>query len=68
MIDVLGRTLSDAERLLKERGIEPEIVRTAGFRETADGTWRVIRASEDGRRLTVARFPDTVRTEKDHIE
>ena len=64
MTKVLGLTLQDAERILKERGIEPEIVHTAGFREAAEGTLRVIRISEDGRRLTVARFPDMVRMEE----
>ena len=63
MIDVLGLTLQDAEKRMKEMGVEPEIIHTAGFREAAGGTLRVIRVSEDGRRLTVARFPDTVKME-----
>ena len=61
MMNLEGRTLHDALSILREKGIEPEIIRTAGFREAADGTERVIRIQEDGRRLTVARFPDMVK-------
>ena len=61
MMNLEGRTLDDALSILREKGIEPEIIRTAGFREAADGTERVIRIQEDGRRLTVARFPDMVK-------
>ena len=64
MMNLEGRTLDDALSILREKGIEPEIIRTAGFREAADGTERVIRIQEDGRRLTVARFPDMVKTEE----
>ena len=63
MINVLGLPLETAVRLLREAGVEPEIIGTRGFREAAEGTQRVIRVSEDGRRLTVARFPDSVRLE-----
>ena len=63
MMNLLGRTLADALERLREMGVEPEIIRTAGFREAADGTERVIRIQEDGRRLTVARFPDMVKME-----
>ena len=68
MTEVLGRTLHDAEMRLREAGIVPEIIHTAGFREAAEGTLRVIRVSEDGRRLTVARFPDMVRMEEISIQ
>ena len=64
MMNLLGRTLTDALKQLREMGIEPEIIRTAGFREAADGTERVIRVQENGRRLTVARFPDQVKMEE----
>jgi len=64
MTNLLGLPLEDALRRLKEQGIEPEILHTAGRREAADGTERVIRISEDGRRLTVARFPDKVRMDE----
>ena len=64
MTNLLGLPLAEALRRLGEQGIAPEILRTAGRREAADGTERVIRISEDGRRLTVARFPDTVRMEQ----
>ena len=68
MTNVLGLPLEEAERRLKGMGIAPEIVCTAGFREAAEGTLRVIRVSEDGRRLTVARFPDMVRTEEISVD
>ncbi len=63
MMNLPGRTLADALKILREAGVEPEIIRTAGFREAADGTERVIRVQENGRRLTVARFPDQVKME-----
>jgi len=68
MMNLPGRTLHDALKILREAGIEPEIIRTAGFREAADGTERVIRVQENGRRLTVARFPDMVKMEENSEE
>ena len=68
MMNLEGRTLDDALSILREKGVEPEIIRTAGFRETADGTERVIRIQEDGRRLTVARFPDMVKMPEEKNE
>ena len=68
MMNLEGRTLNDALSILREKGIEPEIIRTAGFREAADGTERVIRIQEDGRRLTVARFPDMVKMPEEKNE
>ena len=65
MTNVLGLPLDEACRRLKEMGVEPEVIHTAGFREAAEGRQRVIRITEDGRRLTVARFPDAVRTEEE---
>ena len=65
MTNLLGLPLDEACRRLKERGVEPEIIHTAGFREAAEGRKRVVRISEDGRRLTVARFPDTVRMKEE---
>ena len=62
-MNVLGLPLEEALRRLAKQGVEPEIVYTAGFREKAEGTQRVIRITEDGRRLTVALFPDMVKTE-----
>ncbi len=64
MMKILGLPLCDALKRLEEKGIVPEIVHTAGFREAAEGTQRVIRISEDGRRLTVARFPDIIRPDE----
>ena len=60
MTNVLGLPLEEALRRLSEEGISPEIEHTAGFREKAEGTLRVIRIRENGRRLTVARFPDFI--------
>ena len=68
MMNLEGRTLRDALSILRAEGVEPEIIRTAGFREAADGTERVIRIQEDGRRLTVARFPDMVKLEENGNE
>jgi hypothetical protein len=68
MMNLEGRTLDDALSILREKGVEPEIIRTAGFREAADGTERVIRIQEDGRRLTVARFPDMVKMPEEKNE
>ena len=68
MMNLEGRTLNDALSILREMGIEPAIIRTAGFREAADGTERVIRIQEDGRRLTVARFPDMVKMPEEKNE
>ena len=64
MMNLEGLPLEIALERLRRAGIEPEIIRTAGFREAADGTERVIRIQEDGRRLTVARFPDIIRLEE----
>ena len=64
MMNVLGLPLEEALRRLAKQGVEPETVYTAGFRKKAEGTQRVIRITEDGRRLTVARFPDMVRMEE----
>ena len=68
MMNLEGRTLDDALSILREKGVVPEIIRTAGFREAADGTERVIRIQEDGRRLTVARFPDMVKMPEEKNE
>ena len=68
MMNLEGRTLRDALSILRAEGVEPEIIRTAGFREAADGTERVIRIQEDGRRLTVARFPDMVKMDQQDDE
>lgn len=64
MTSVLGLPLEEAIRRMEAAGVHPEIVRTAGRRETAEGTERVVRVSENGRRLTVARFPDDLKKGK----
>ena len=63
MTRLLGLPLEDALAFLRARGIEPEIVTTRSLRASPEGRERVIRISEDGRRVTVARFPDEVKTE-----
>ncbi len=68
MMNLRGLPLECALAVLREQGVEPEIIRTAGFREAADGTERVIRIQEDGRRLTVARFPDMVKMDQQDDE
>ena len=58
----------DGQSLYQVTESDDEIIRTAGFREAADGTERVIRIQEDGRRLTVARFPDMVKMPEEKNE
>lgn len=57
MAQLLGLTLEEALRCLREEGIEPVIVKTsAPGKEDRDGTLRVIRVRD--RELTVGCFPD----------
>ena len=55
---LLGLALSDAQALLLEEGIIPQVrVTSAPRREGAtDGTLRVVYASDDGRFLTASSF------------
>lgn len=57
---LMGLPLEEALKRLEKKGIEPQIIRVAGWREAQKGRERVIRISEDGKILTVARFPDKV--------
>ena len=58
---LMGLPLDEALLRLRKEGIEPEIIRIAGWREAAEGRERVVRVSEDRSKLTVARFPDRVK-------
>ena len=65
MTSLLGLPLERALEWLRAGGIEPEIEWTENPRRPGEGAARVVRVSADGRRLTCARFPDSVRTEDD---
>ena len=56
--ELLGLALSDAQALLLAEGITPQVRITSAPRreESAEGTLRVVYASDDGRSLTVASF------------
>ena len=56
--ELLGLALDDAKALLLKEGICPQVrVTSAPRRENgAEGTLRVVYASDDGRSLTVASF------------
>ena len=55
---LLGLRLSDAVETLRREGIDPQVTLTAAprRREAQEGELRVVYASDDGRRLTAARF------------
>ena len=57
---LLGLPLDDALSLLRARGVEPEGAYTENPRHPSAGTPRVVRVSDDGRRILCARFPDRV--------
>ncbi len=61
LTELMGLPLTDALERLRDKGIEPKIIRVSGWREAAEGTERVIRVSEDAAYITVARFPDEVK-------
>ena len=58
----MGLTLEHALELLKEEGVSPEIRKTDApkRREETGGNLRVVYASDDGTKLTVARFLDPI--------
>lgn len=57
MTDLLGLTLEQAVRILREEGKEPVVIRTfSPGKENREGTARVIRVREN--ELTVGVFPD----------
>ena len=65
MISLLGLPLDEALARLRARGIEPEVAFTENPRHPSEGTPRVVRISEDGRRVICARFPDQAGAEDD---
>lgn len=60
--DLLGLPLARAMEALQSEGISPEVTRTCAPRRTdaPAGVWRVVHASDDGKRLTVAQFLDPI--------
>ena len=61
-LDLLGLDLAAAQATLESEGVSP-IVTITNAPKRADevrGTLRVVSASEDGARLTVARFLDPI--------
>ena len=60
--DLMGLTLESALAALKDEGISPQITQTDApkRREETRGMLRVVYASDDGTRLTVARFLDPI--------
>jgi len=60
--DLMGLTLEHALAMLGREGISPEIAQTDApkRRNENGGVLRVVYASDDGRRLTVARFLDPI--------
>ena len=63
MTHLLGLPLEAVLERLRANGIEPDVRRTRSPRGETGGTERVVRVSEDGRTVTVACFPDQVKTE-----
>ena len=61
-IDLLGLELDQALALLAREGIQPEVTATRSPRRKDESscTMRVVYASDDGARLTVARFFDPI--------
>lgn len=57
-VDLLGLELSDARRILQGEGEEPAVTRTGA---RSEGVWRVVYASDDGKRLTVAAFVEPLK-------
>ena len=64
MMELLGLPLQDVLKTLAARGVKrPEIITVSGRNPTERGEERVIRIRENGRELTVARFPVLVEAE-----
>ena len=64
MTSLLGLPLQEALRVLRARGVEPAVDFTENPRHLSQGTARVVRVTDDGHRLTCARFPDQVKSEE----
>jgi len=60
--DLMGLTLEHALQMLKREDISPVITQTDApkRRDETGGVLRVVYASDDGMRLTVARFLDPI--------
>ena len=60
--DLMGLPLERALDMLKREGVSPEIVQTDAPKRRGEtgGLLRVVYASDDGRRLTAARFFDPI--------
>ncbi len=65
MTELLGLPLERALAVLRARGVEPTVEWTQNPRRPVEGTPRVVRVLEGGRRLTCACFPDGTRSEDD---
>ena len=61
-IDILGLELDRALAILEQEGVCSEVTITSAPRRRSEtgGTLRVVYASDDGRRLTAARFLDPI--------
>lgn len=57
-LNLLGLELQSAMALLRAEGVEPQVTETSAPRRTQEtgGVLRVVYASDDGTRLTAARF------------
>ena len=64
-LNLLGLTLDEARALLTQEGVCPQVRVTSAprRREETRGVLRVVDASQDGVRLTVARFLDPLSAE-----
>ena len=64
MMSLLGRPLDEALAYLKEAGVDNvRVQETKSPRNAPEGTPRVVRVSEEGRALVIARFPDQISDE-----
>lgn len=59
-LNLLGLRLEDAQAILADEGVCPQVTVTSAPRRRDDesGALRVVYASDDGTRLTAARFLD----------
>ena len=64
-LNLLGLTLDEARALLAQEGVCPQVCVTSAPRRQGEtrGVLRVVYASQNGARLTVARFLDPLSAE-----
>ena len=64
-LDLLGLDLEAARAVLSQEGVYPQVCVTSAPRRQGEtrGVLRVVYASQDGARLTVARFLDPLSAE-----